>query len=99
MAVDIRSTANFGAYLKDRCKVIGARIKSDGTQVRRWRHKKEKEKEGSLFSLRWFPLLPPSSSSRARARALSPNAASKPPHQQGSAQNRSPVRARLGGEA
>jgi len=34
MAVDIRSTANFGAYLKDRCKVIGARIKSDGTQVR-----------------------------------------------------------------
>jgi hypothetical protein len=33
MAVDIRSTASFGAYLKDRCKVIGARIKSDGTQV------------------------------------------------------------------
>lgn len=34
MAVDIRSTAKFGAYVKDRCRVIGARLKSDGTQVR-----------------------------------------------------------------
>lgn len=60
MAVDIRSTANFGAYLKDRCKVIGARIKSDGTQVRfrdaRGGRSGGNTRRGLSLLSRWFPL-------------------------------------------
>jgi hypothetical protein len=78
MAVDIRSTANFGAYLKDRCKVIGARIKSDGTQVGSRGGKETRERESfcrkGLVSL--SPSPPPTPSPcRARAR---PHAGSFP---------------------
>jgi hypothetical protein len=95
MAVDIRSTANFGAYLKDRCKVIGARIKSDGTQVRGWRHKK-KEGEGSpcvgfLFSFFFF--------TRARALSHALVRCRNPRHLRGRAQIPSPARARHGDDA
>lgn len=66
MAVDIRSTAKFGAYVKDRCRVIGARLKSDGTQVRLAgrSHKNRAMEQPGLLAL--VSLSPPLAHARAR---------------------------------